>query len=141
MKRSPLSPAHVAALALQRLAAMADSERARQVQRYFKETVRSFGVGSPQVRELARELYGTVRGSWTVADAISLCDRLLQRPELEAKSVGTLVLLRFHKDFPRRLFATIRGWLARDRLDNWASVDVFCPQALATLLRRRWRRS
>jgi len=136
MERNPLTPDHVAAEALRRLAAMADSERARQVQRYFKETVRSFGVSSPKVRELARDLYEAVRGSWTVADAIALCEQLLPRPELEAKSVGTLLLLRFHRDFSRPLFATIHGWLAKDRLDNWASVDTFCPQALATLLAR-----
>jgi 3-methyladenine DNA glycosylase AlkD len=136
MERSPHTAAAVAALALQRLSAMADARRALQVQRYFKETVRSFGVGSPQVRELARDLYEAVREDWTLADAVALCEQLLPRPELEAKSVGTLVLLRFHRDFPRPLFATIHGWLAQDRLDNWASVDTFCPQALATLLAR-----
>ena len=136
MEHAPLSPARVAAEALRRLAAMADDEKARQVQKYFKETVGSFGVGSPQVRELARDLYGAVQGNWTVADAVSLCDRLLPRPELEAKSIGTLVLLRSHKAFRRPSFKTIHGWLAKDRLDNWASVDIFCPQALGTLLER-----
>jgi 3-methyladenine DNA glycosylase AlkD len=115
---------------------MADKERARQVQKYFKESVRSFGVGSPQVRELARELHRQIRSDWSVADAVRLCDRLLPRPELEAKSVAALVLLRFHKDFSRPLFGTIYGWLAEDYMNNWASVDIFCPQALGTLLAR-----
>ncbi len=136
MERSPLSPDDVAAEALRRLAAMADSERALQVQKYFKETVRSFGAGSPQVRALARELYEAIRGDWTLADAVALCERLLPRPELEAKSVAALVLLRFHKDFSRPLFGKIHGWLAKDYLDNWAAVDIFCPQALGTLLVR-----
>jgi 3-methyladenine DNA glycosylase AlkD len=136
MDRRPLSPAAVAAAALRRLGAMADKERARQVQRYFKESVRSFGVGSPQVRELARELHEEIRNVWSVGDAIMLCDRLFPRSELEAKSVAALVLLRFQKDFSRPLFRTIYGWLATDYLNNWASVDIFCPQALGTLLAR-----
>jgi 3-methyladenine DNA glycosylase AlkD len=136
MERNPLSPADVAAETLRRLAAMADNERALQVQKYFKETVRSFGTGSPQVRALARELYDAIRGDWTLADAVALCERLLPRPELEAKSVAALILLRFHKDFSRPLFGTIRAWLAKDYLDNWAAVDIFCPQALGTLLAR-----
>jgi 3-methyladenine DNA glycosylase AlkD len=136
MDRRSLSPAAAAAVVLRRLGAMADKERARQVQRYFKESVRSFGVGSPQVRELARELHEEIRNEWSVDDAIQLCDRLFPRPELEAKSVAALVLLRFHRDFSRPLFRTIFGWLAKDYLNNWASVDIFCPQALGTLLAR-----
>jgi 3-methyladenine DNA glycosylase AlkD len=136
MEHRPLSPAAAAATALRRLGAMADEERGRQVQRYFKESVRSFGVGSPQVRELALTLHQEVRDDWSVDDAVRLCDRLLPRPELEAKSVAALVLLRFHKDFSRPLFRTIHGWLAKDYLNNWASVDIFCPQALGTLLAR-----
>ncbi len=136
MERRTLSPAAAASAALQRLGAMADKERARQVQRYFKESVRSFGVGSPQVRELARELHEEIRNDWSLDDAVRLCDRLFPRPELEAKSVAALVLLRFQKDFSRPLFRTIHGWLAKDYLNNWASVDIFCPQALGTLLSR-----
>jgi 3-methyladenine DNA glycosylase AlkD len=136
MERRPLSPAAAAAQALRRLNAMADKEKARQVQRYFKESVRSFGVGSPQVRELALELHEKIRNDWSVDDAVRLCDRLFPRPELEAKSVAALVLLRFHRDFSRPLFRTIHGWLAQDYLNNWASVDIFCPQALGTLLAR-----
>lgn len=136
MERNSFSPAAVAAEALRRLAAMADNERARQVQNYFKQSVRSFGVGSPQVRELARQLHEATRKEWSVGDAVALCDRLFPRPELEAKSVAALVMLRYHKDFSRPLFGTIYGWLAKDRLDNWAAVDIFCPQALGTLLAR-----
>jgi 3-methyladenine DNA glycosylase AlkD len=115
---------------------MADHERALQVQKYFKETVRSFGVGSPQVRLLARELREATRADWSVRDAMSLCDLLFQRPELEAKSVAALLLLGYQKDFPKELFRKTRAWLERDLLDNWASVDIFCPQALGTLLAR-----
>ena len=136
MDRKPLSPAAVAAQALRRLAAMADAERARQVQKYFKETIRSFGVGSPQVRELAREFHEETRRDWSVMEAIALCDRLFPRPELEAKSVAGLVLLRRHKEFTAPLFAKIHQWLAAVLLANWASVDIFCPQALGVLLLR-----
>jgi len=136
MPKKTKTPAAVAAAALRRLAAMADYERARQVQKYFKETIRSFGVGSPQVRELAREFHEETRGDWSVMEAIALCDRLFPRPELEAKSVAALVLLRRHREFPLALFQKTRGWLEANYLDNWASVDTFCPQALGVLLLR-----
>ncbi len=134
--RSPFSPAAAASWALRRLRDAADPERTAGVQRYFKETVRSFGVPSPQVRELARELHARVRKNWRLEGAVALCDRLFPRPELEAKSVATLVLLRFHREFGRPLFAAILGWLEKGYLANWASVDTLCPQALAVLLTR-----
>jgi 3-methyladenine DNA glycosylase AlkD len=136
MNSNVLSPAVVAAEALNRLAAMADVEKARQVQKYFKETVRSFGIAAPQVRALAGELHEATRRDWSVVEAISLCNRLLPRPELEAKSVAALILLRYHKEFPPALFQEIYGWLQANYLDNWASVDTFCPQALGVLLER-----
>jgi len=126
----------VASHALQRLKNIADAEKARQVQKYFKETVRSFGVPSPAVRALAREIHESTKKDWTIAEAIELCDRLFPRPELEAKSVAALVLLRRQKEFARPLFRTIHDWLANDYLNNWASVDIFCPQALGVLLAR-----
>lgn len=133
---SRLSPAAAAGWALRRLRAAADPVRAAGVQRYFRETVRSFGIASPQVRELARELHARVRGNWRLEDAAALCDRLFPRREIEAKGVATLVLLRFHREFDRPLFARILAWLEKGYLGNWASVDTLCPQALAVLLTR-----
>ena len=131
-----LTATAVAARALARLRAMADARRAAEVQKYFKDTVVSFGVASPAVRGLTGELYAAIRKDWSVADAVDLADLLFPRPELEAKSVAALVLLRYQKQFPQTLFRKTRAWLERDHLDNWASVDIFCPQALGTLLAR-----
>jgi len=134
MREKSMMPATIAAAALEQLLALADSEKARQVQKYFKETVRSFGVSSPQGRALAKELYDTIKKEWLIQDAIQLGDLLFPRPELEAKGVAALILARFHKSFPRSLFQTVRSWLAKNYLDNWAAVDVFCPQVLGALL-------
>jgi 3-methyladenine DNA glycosylase AlkD len=131
-----LTSAAAARWALRRLRAAADPARAAGVRRYFKETVRAFGVASPQVRELARELHARIRRDWQLEDAVALCDRLFPRPELEAKGVAALVLLRFHREFGQPLFTKIRGWLEKGYLANWASVDTLCPQALVVLLTR-----
>lgn len=136
MPEQALTAAAAAARALAGLRALADPRRAAAVQRYFKDSVVSFGVASPAVRRLAGELYAAASRDWTVEDAVALADLLFPRPELEAKSVAALVLLRFHRDFPAALFRKTRQWLERDLLDNWASVDIFCPQALGTLLAR-----
>lgn len=129
-----VTPAAVARQALELLRARADPRRARGVQAYFKESVRAFGVTAPQVREIAAQLHRRVKPEWTVADAIALCDRLLPRPELEAKGVAILLLHRFRKTYPAALFARTHAWLVANRLDNWASVDALCPEVIGALV-------
>lgn len=130
------APATIAREALARLRASRDPAKAVLVQRYFKETVRSYGLTSGQVREIARDLGERVKVAWSAEDAADLCEILLRERELEAKAVATLILLRFRKSAPRSLFRRVEAWLAADRLDSWASVDVLCPELMAALLAR-----
>ena len=131
-----MKPEKLARLAVERLKAMGDPVKAAGARRYFKGTIASYGVAAPGIRALAAELFGLVKEAWTVDDAIRFADLVFSAPELETKAVGALVLARFKKTLPRSLFAKIRGWLAADRLDNWASVDVFCPEIVGALLVR-----
>jgi len=134
MSKPKIMPEDVARQAIERLKAMADPARAAGVQRYFKETVKSFGVPTPDIRRLAAELYQSVRDFWRVEDAVALCNILYPELELDTKSIATLVLVRFRKGFPKTMFDRIKSWLARNHLDSWASVDGLCPDAVGTLL-------
>jgi len=134
MKTTIPSPRRIAAEAGRLYRAKANPARAAQAQKYFKDRVRVFGLTSPEARAIAAGLHQEVKASWTPADAIALCDIVFRRPELEFKGLGALMLLRFRKRLPRSLFAKIKGWLAADLLDNWASVDVLCPDAVGALL-------
>ncbi len=127
-------PAAIARDVLKALAAKADPARARDVQRYFKEEVKSYGVGAPDVHALAGATYDRVKSDWTAEDAMALCDILFEEPQLEPKSVGSLVLFRFRASFPPALFTRAKGWLAADKLPGWASVDVFAPGCLGAFL-------
>jgi len=131
-----LSPADVARKARAALKAKADPVRARGAERYFKETVKCYGVPAPEIHALAAELYGLIKADWTEAEAVGLCDVLFADAELEAKAVGGLVLGRFKKAYTPALFSSVKSWLADDRLDNWASVDGFCTDAMGAFLKR-----
>ena len=134
MQKSTCSPKEIAQDAVDRLRGFSDPVRAAGAERYFKHTIKTFGATSAQVRALAADLYKTIRTQWGVQDAITLCDLLFAEPELESKAIGSLILSRFKKDFPESLFPRIEGWLAADLLDNWASVDVFCTDAMGAFL-------
>jgi 3-methyladenine DNA glycosylase AlkD len=130
------TPQAIARQAVTRLRTHSDPVRAAGATRYFKGTIRTFGATASNVRAVAADLYRSVKDQWTVDEALTLCDILFARPELESKGVGALVLNRFKEDFPILLFDRIKGWLEADYLDNWASVDVFCTNAMAALLRK-----
>lgn len=131
-----ISPQDLARRTRAALKAMADPVKARGAERYFKGTVKCYGVASPDVRDLDAELYGLVKGDWTYAEAVELCDILFADSELEAKAIGGLILARFKRSYPPAFFAKVKSWLAADRLANWASVDVFCTDAMAAFLER-----
>jgi len=132
-----LSPQAVAREVRRTLSAKADPARAHGAERYFKETVKCYGVAAPEIHALASALYGRIREGWTAADAIALCDILFADPRLEAKATAALILSRFKKTFPPALFSKAKAWLESDRLANWASVDVFCTDSLGAFLEGR----
>lgn len=103
---------------------------------YFKrdETVRFYGVATPEVRRLAREIWHAHRTAWSVRDAIRLCDTLIRDAELEAKQVGVLTLARWHGSFPAGLLRTTRTWLGAGHCASWAAVDLVAPSLLSPLV-------
>jgi len=113
---------------------MSDPVRAEGAQRYFKEAFKCYGLTAIQIRYLAKEIYQSVKAEWSVDDAIQLCDILLPNPYHEAKGFGILILEKYKKDFPKSLFLKIKNWLSSSYLNNWAAVDVLCPDSVGSLL-------
>ena len=134
MKSKTTTPEQIASLVIQRLTELANPVRAEGAQRYFKDAFKCYGVSTVQVRELAREIHQTVKAEWSVGDAIALGDILLPNPFHEAKAIGILILEKYRKEFPESLFRKIKTWLISNHLNNWAAVDVLCPDAVGTLL-------
>jgi 3-methyladenine DNA glycosylase AlkD len=127
----------VAALVRESIAALeacADPERARGAKRYFREQVEFLGATTPQMRDIEADIWGRIRGTWKLPEAVAYAEAMLKGKFHEIRGLGLLLLLRFRKDFPPSFPEKVRGWLAADRLDNWALVDVFCPDALGPLL-------
>jgi 3-methyladenine DNA glycosylase AlkD len=136
MRDHALTPRRLADIWFERLQEKTDPVRAAGAQRYFKETIKSFGLTSAQAREFGSQAYEMIRDSWSVKEAIEFCGIMLENPYFEVKALGILVLERFRKDFPKSLFSTVKSWLAAGRCDNWATVDTLCPTSIGTLLEK-----
>jgi len=116
------------------LRSLADPEKARGGQAFFKEPVRFYGVSSAETRALAEKTYGQVKTIWGWEEAEALADHLLPDPYLEVKGVAVLLLGRFIKEAPPSLLEKAKSWLQADYCDNWASVDTLCPEVISPLL-------
>ena len=114
------------------------ARRAAGMRRYFKrdEAVAFFGVATPAVRGIAGDVAQARRSAWDVRAAVAFCDAMLRHPELEAKTVGLLVLGRWRRSYPRSLARTARAWLAAERCATWAAVDLVAPEVLQPLVER-----
>jgi len=133
-----LSVQHLAQQAIQQLQSVADPQVAAQAQAFFKthEEVHFIGVRTPNVRQIERDLFQQIKGQWSLAEACAFADRLLHDQRQEAKTVGILLLARFHKSFVPELLDQFETWLAQNLCANWALTDALGAYAIALLLRR-----
>ena len=133
-----MTPRQLAQRARAALRRAGDPGVAHGQKRFFKpsERISLYGLKSPDVKRIERELYAEVRKSWTFAEALVFCDLLTHDPHLESKSVGLLLLKRYHRQFEEELIGTARGWLESGLCDNWAVTDDLSTGVLWRLLER-----
>ncbi|GBD32997.1 MAG: hypothetical protein KatS3mg081_0065 [Gemmatimonadales bacterium] len=136
-KTSP-APKRLIAEAKRLLKAAAKHWPPKKADTYFKpwEQVYSIGVNTPRLREIERKLYQATKDTWTAAEAVEFAEGLFKEKYIEARSLGVMLLARFHRSFEPTLFARARGWLAGNRLNNWALTDLVATKILAPLVER-----
>jgi 3-methyladenine DNA glycosylase AlkD len=123
---------------MRKLRQAADPEFARRSAAYFKkdDVFVTLGVKAADVRSVARAIVSTVRDPWGIGEAIAFCERMSRRSHHEAKAVGVLVLGRFRDAFPGELLRIARSWIEEGRFENWAAIDLLCPEVLTPLVGR-----
>lgn len=112
----------------------ADWKRAKKGERYFKESVKLFGLPAKDLDSFVKELHRSLKPYWSVDDVVEFCEILLPNPYLEAKAVALGLLSAYKKDFKRGLFVKIEKWLSSNYCDSWAAVDGLCMYVLSELL-------
>jgi 3-methyladenine DNA glycosylase AlkD len=135
---STITAAQAARHIIKTLKAAGHPDRASQSRLYFKdyEDVQFYGLAVPETRDVEREFFISVKGSWTLEDALALCDLLICERQMEAKQIGIEVLARFKRQFTPAMLKPIKGWLADDHCGNWATTDALCSLVLAPLLQK-----
>ena len=132
------TPTAAATEVVRRLRQQADPHAARQAATYFKEHDRFavYGVRTPLVRALVRDLHAEVAGSWGVSEALACCEILSAKRHHESKAVGVLLLGRYRDRLPVTLVRTVRRWIVEGRFANWAGIDLVAPELVTPLVDR-----
>jgi 3-methyladenine DNA glycosylase AlkD len=133
-----VTPGELTRRARAALRAAADPQVAQSQRRFFKpwEKISLYGIKTPDVQGIERELYQQVRKSWTYAEALAFCDLMMRDCKLESKGIGLLLLKRYHRHFEEDLIGKSKNWLEGGLCDNWAVTDDLATGVLARLLAR-----
>src|SRR5712692_656653 len=131
-----MAPRQLAQRARAALRSAADPKVAQSQRRFFKpwEKISLYGLKTPEVTRIERELYQNVRKLWTYAEALAFCDMMMRDRKLESKSIGLLLLERYHRQFEEDLLGKAKNWLQDGLCDNWAVTDDLATGVLARLL-------
>ena len=95
--------------------------------------MRLYGVATPDVRRIERGLYGLVRKEWRYAEAIAFYRLLMRDRHIESKSIGWMLLARYHRQYPESLPVDVKGWLAGNPCDNSAVTDQLSTQIVSVV--------
>jgi 3-methyladenine DNA glycosylase AlkD len=132
-----LKPAAAARQLLQALLSHANPGVARQGQSFFKEPIQLVGVNAATMRRLARTLYAQVKGQWSPAEALAVCERLLPDRRLDVKISALLFLACFGKQLNSEMFSIAERWVDAGWCDSWAVIDELCIDILGPVLQRQ----
>src|SRR2546427_246920 len=88
-----MTPRQLAQHARAALRDAADASVAKQQGSYFKpsEKIHLYGISTPAVRRIERELFTLVRKTWHYPDAVEFSDLLMQDRHIETKSLGLML--------------------------------------------------
>ena len=106
------------------LRTMADPAREPGVQRFFKDRVKSLGIGTPALRKLSQEYLKDRRKSLGLDGTLAIGDRLIRCELLEEKAMAVLLAERFAGRLQPAHVAVFDRWI--DYADNWAVIDGIC---------------
>lgn len=129
-------PARAAREAIRALAQMARPAGGFDAARYFRApgNLAFYNVGTAAMRDLARSIHAAHKAAWSIEDAMTFADALIENRHLEAKSVGIEVVARYRRDFTPSLLPRWQGWLSGNHSANWATTDSICAALIGPLI-------
>jgi 3-methyladenine DNA glycosylase AlkD len=103
-----------------------------EVQRFFKEEVKSRGWYTAELRKLAFRFRRTLLNEHGLEYLVQIADQLFQGEVLEEKIFAVMLLEKNSSDFTERHFRLFESWL--HRVTSWAEHDALAHYVLGPMI-------
>jgi 3-methyladenine DNA glycosylase AlkD len=130
------------------LISKADEKTRLQGEKYFKESVKIYGLKSALVTEISKAHYRTLPAK-TKSEIFSFCEELWQSGFLEEAGIACMWSYNIRKQFIPDDFMTFEKWV-NIYVANWAACDTLCNHTVGTFIEmypsflsglKRWAKS
>jgi 3-methyladenine DNA glycosylase AlkD len=112
----------------------ADAEKKSGYEHYFKEKITCYGVGTAEVRQIARKYFPAVK-SRGKNEILALCEELLKSDYNEEAFIACEWSYRLRREYEESDFTRFENWL-QNYINNWAKCDTLCNHTVGALVDR-----
>jgi 3-methyladenine DNA glycosylase AlkD len=126
----------------------ADEKTRLQGTKFFKESVKIYGLKSAMLTEISKAYYRTLP-AMTKSEIFSLCEELWQSGFLEEAGIACMWSYNVRKQYVPDDFRTFEKWVNK-YVTNWAACDTLCNHTVGTFIEmypsflsdlKRWAKS
>ncbi len=110
----------------------ASAPHTAEVERFFKEDIRSRGWYTAEIRKLARRFERVIKGDAGLRYLISVANDLFRGNVLEEKVLAVFLLERSVDEFGSKDFELFERWL--DRVSSWADHDALINYLIGPMI-------
>ena len=103
-------------------------------QKFFKETIKFYGVKVPTVTKISKENFKLIE-SKTKNEIVDLCENLWQSGFIEESFIACNWSYYIHKKYEPGDFQIFEKWISK-YVNNWASCDTFCNHTVGKFIER-----
>jgi len=114
------------------LAGLSDKSLQENSRRFFKETIKCYGVRTSVVRDLAKKHFKELKDQ-DKKTIFALCEKLWKSGIIEESFIASYWTYSLRKQFQPEDFKIFEKWI-KTYVNNWASCDGFCTSVMGEFL-------
>ncbi|MBU3940897.1 MAG: DNA alkylation repair protein [Nanoarchaeota archaeon] len=101
--------------------------------KYFKESIKPYGLGNPESRKMARKYYAKYKPSYL--EAIKISEELLKSGYFEEGVIAFDLMTKYKKQFDKNSFDIFESWVDK-YIHNWAWCDDLGPHLINVVIEK-----
>lgn len=110
----------------------ADIKTKESGQRFFKETIKIYGVKTATVSKIGKEFFKEIKNE-SKEKIFSLCEKLWRSGYMEETFIACNWSYNVWKQYEKKDFAVFEKWI-KQYINNWASCDTFCNHTVGKFI-------